>query len=60
MIKTILCPFCNEEIKVNIQLDGSGNTTVFLIDENKSHSPTLDELRKCGFEFGITEEVNDK
>lgn len=53
------CPCCNN--KIQIQVDSSGNSTAFLLEEN-SISRLRDELlQKCNIELGILEgkkEVN--
>ena len=58
MDHTVDCPCCGEQIKISI--DGSGNTTAFLLDNNKI---SQDELSNYfGIELGIVnmdEEVNN-
>lgn len=49
------CPCCNHKLK--IQVDSSGNTTAFLLEETKISQEEL--FQKCGIELGIVEsEVN--
>lgn len=49
MDHTVDCPCCGEQIKISI--DGSGNTTAFLLDNNKI---SQDELSNYfGIELGI-------
>lgn len=48
---TVNCPCCGEQIKISI--NGSGNATAFLLDNNKI---SLNELSsKFGIELGIVE-----
>lgn len=50
------CPCCNHKLK--IQVDSSGNTTAFLLEETKISQEEL--FQKCGIELGIVEsEVNE-
>lgn len=48
---TVDCPCCGEQIKISI--DGSGNTTTFLLDKNKISKNEL--FQKTGIELGIVE-----
>lgn len=48
---TVDCPCCGELIKISI--DGSGNTTAFLLDNNKISQNEL--FHKTGIELGIVE-----
>lgn len=51
------CPCCNN--KIQIQVDGSGNSTAFLFDENSISQKEL--FQRHGIELGIIEsEVSDK
>ena len=50
------CPCCNHKLK--IQVDSSGNTTAFLLEETKISQEEL--FQKYGIELGIVEsEVNE-
>ena len=48
---TVDCPCCGKQIKISI--DGSGNSTAFLLDKNKIFQNKL--FQKTGIELGIVE-----
>lgn len=48
---TVNCPCCGEQIKISI--NGSGNTTAFLLDKNKISQNEL--FQKMGIELGVVE-----
>lgn len=48
---TVNCPCCGKQIKISI--DGSGDTTAFLLDKNKISQDEL--FQKTGIELGIVE-----
>ena len=51
-IQTLLCPYCGEELKINIQFDEDGNPVLFLLDKKKN-TPNLKQLADMGYEFGV-------
>lgn len=53
MVQEIKCPFCEQIIKIKIDIDSSGSPTAILIDN--IHSPTVEELNKLGIELGVEE-----